>query len=111
MLSSPFARFRVLSFAEGCSFLILLVFGSLLSRISDIDLVMPLGMLHGVLFIALVVTTLDVRVRLNWGARTTMLGLIAAVLPTGPFFFERARREELRAADGTADGAEPSRLG
>jgi integral membrane protein len=104
-LSNPFSRFRVISIAEGCSFLVLLVFGSLLSRVSDIDLVMPLGILHGVLFVALVVATLDVRIRLDWGAGTTTLALIAAVLPVGPFVFEYAKRAELRAA------AEPQPVG
>jgi integral membrane protein len=99
MLSNPFSRFRVLSFTEGCSFLLLLIFGSLLSRISDIDLVMPLGLLHAVLFIALVAATLDVRGRLNWSAKTTTLALVAAVLPTGPFLFHHAKHEQLREAE------------
>jgi integral membrane protein len=106
--SNPFFRFRVIAIAEGCSFLVLLIFGSLLSRISDINLVMPLGLLHAAFFIALVAATLDVRARLDWGRKTTTLALLAAVLPTGPFFFDHARREELReagqslAADATA---------
>jgi integral membrane protein len=101
MPSNPFSRFRVLSFAEGISFLLLLIFGSLLSRISDIDLVMPLGVLHAVLFIALVVATFDVRARLGWGIGTTVVALAAAVLPLGPFVFHHAKREELRAAEQT----------
>ena len=105
MLSNPFSRFRVTSIAEGCSFLVLLIFGSVLSRISDVDLVLPLGMLHGALFVALVVCTLDVRIRLDWGVKTTTLALLAAVLPLGPFVFEYAKRAELRAAErrGTAE--------
>ena len=99
MLSNPVSRFRVISIAEGCSFLVLLIFGSLLSRISDINLVMPLGILHAVFFIALVVVSLEMRTRLNWDARTTALALLAAVLPTGPFFFDYARRAELREAE------------
>jgi integral membrane protein len=99
MLSNPVSRFRVVSTAEGCSFLILLIFGSLLSRIADIDLVMPLGALHGVLFVALVLITLDVRGTLNWGTKTTVFALIAAVLPLGPFVFGYVRRAELRAAE------------
>ncbi|MBC6462171.1 DUF3817 domain-containing protein [Actinomadura sp. HBU206391] len=105
MPSNPFSRFRVVSYAEGCSFLLLLIFGSLLSRISDIDLVMPLGVLHAVLFIALVVAIVDVRGRLDWDVRTTTLALVAAVLPTGPFFFHHARREELRTAEQAVTGA------
>ncbi|GAA2070180.1 DUF3817 domain-containing protein [Actinomadura alba] len=99
MPSNSYSRFRLLSFAEGISFLLLLIFGSLLSRISDIDLVMPLGLLHAVLFIALVVATFDVRARLDWGIGTTVLALVAAVLPLGPFVFHRAKREELREAE------------
>jgi integral membrane protein len=99
MLSNPVSRFRLVSMAEGCSFLLLLIFGSLLSRISDIDLVMPLGALHGVLFVALVVITLDVRGTLNWDVKATVLALLAAVLPLGPFVFGYARRAELRAAE------------
>jgi len=98
VLSSPVARFRVLSFAEGCSFVALLIFGSLLSRISSIDLVFPLGVLHAVLFVALVVATLAVRGVLGWTNGITLLALIAAVLPLGPFVFHYMRREELRTA-------------
>jgi integral membrane protein len=99
VFTNPASRFRVVSIAEGCSFLILLVFGSLLSRISHIDLVMPLGLLHGVLFVALVVATLDMRVRLDWGAKITVLALVAAILPFGPFVFAYAKRTELSTAE------------
>jgi integral membrane protein len=95
VLSNPVYRFRVLSFAEGCSFVALLIFGSLLSRISSVDLVMPLGILHGALFVALVIATLTVRRVLDWNTRTTLLALLAAVLPLGPFVFHYAKREQL----------------
>ena len=96
MLTNPVARFRVLSLTEGWSFVVLIVFGSLLSRVSDIDLVMPLGILHGALFTALVVAILTVRRVLDWSPRTTLLALLAAVLPLGPFVFHHVRRDELR---------------
>lgn len=98
MLANPVARFRVLSLAEGWSFVVLILFGSILSRVSDIDLVMPLGILHAVLFTALVVAILMVRRVLDWSLRTTLLALLAAVLPLGPFVFHHARRDELRTA-------------
>lgn len=98
MLANPVARFRVLSLAEGWSFVVLILFGSILSRVSDIDLVMPLGILHAVLFTALVVAILMVRRVLDWSLRTTLLALLAAVLPLGPFVFHHARRDELGTA-------------
>ncbi len=98
MLTDPVARFRVLSLAEGWSFVVLLLFGSLLSRVSDIDLVLPLGIVHAVLFVALVAAILTVRRVLGWNLVTTLLALLAAVLPLGPFVFHYARRDELRTA-------------
>ena len=96
MLANPVARFRVLSLVEGWSFVVLLLFGSLLSRISDIDLVLPLGIVHAVLFVALVAAILTVRRVLDWNLTTTGLALAAAVLPLGPFVFHYAKRDELR---------------
>lgn len=101
-LANPIYRFRLLALAEGWSFVILLVFGSGLSRVSDIDLVMPLGSLHGLMFALLVVATFLVRDRLGWGRRMTALALLAAVLPLGPFVLHRAKRDELRQAEQAA---------
>jgi integral membrane protein len=60
---------------------------------------MPLGIVHGALFVALVVATMMVRRVLGWGTGTTLLALLAAVLPLGPFVFHYAKREELRVAE------------
>ena len=98
VLTDPVARFRVLSLVEGWSFVVLILFGSVLSRVSDIDLVLPLGILHGALFTALVVAILMVRRVLGWNLLTTLLALLAAVLPLGPFVFHYAKRDELRTA-------------
>ncbi|GAB3220246.1 hypothetical protein GCM10027447_04440 [Glycomyces halotolerans] len=102
MFANPVFRYRMLTLAEGWSFVILLVFGSLLSRISEIDLVGPLGLIHGILFVLLVVATLVIRRRLEWGLGTTLLALIAAVVPLAPFVFHRLKREELLAAEHAA---------
>lgn len=102
MIANPVFRYRMLTLAEGWSFVLLLVFGSLLSRISEIDLVMPLGSLHGALFVILVIATLFIRRRLKWGFGTTLLALIAAVVPLAPFVFHRLKREELLAAERAA---------
>jgi integral membrane protein len=101
-LANPVYRFRVLTLAEGWSFVVLLVFGSLLSRISDIDLVLPLGALHGALFVALVLSLLTVRRRLGWGPGMTVLAFLAAVLPLAPFLLHHRKRDELRRAEQVA---------
>jgi len=95
MLSTAVGRFRVISIAEGCSFLLLLVFGSLLSRISDVNLVMPLGVLHAVMFILYLLALMDVRAKLSWDNRTTLLAFIAAIPPFGPFVFDHKMKHKL----------------
>jgi integral membrane protein len=98
VFTDPVARFRVLSLVEGWSFVVLILFGSVLSRVSDIDLVLPLGILHGALFTALVLAILTVRRVLGWSLVTTGFAFVAAVVPLGPFVFHHARRDELRTA-------------
>lgn len=47
------------------------------------------GMLHGVVFVAYVVTTVVVAVDQRWGARRTLVGLAAAVPPFTTVPFDR----------------------
>lgn len=105
MLANPVFRYRMLTLAEGWSFVLLLVFGSVLSRVSDINLVMPLGMLHGVLFVLLVLGTFLVRRRLDWGFGTTVVALVCSVIPLAPFFFHHAKKDEFLEAERAAQPA------
>jgi integral membrane protein len=97
-------RMRIISVAEAVSFLVLLIFGSLLSRISDVNLVMPLGMIHGVLFILYVVQLAEVWSKARWTKGEVGLFVLLAILPTGGFFGDRRirAREAAAAADGQA---------
>lgn len=95
-------RMRVISIAEAVSFLALLIFGSLLSRISSVNLVMPLGMIHGLLFVGYVVLLADVWGKARWSRRRVGWFLLMSVLPTGGFFGDRAIRDEERAAAAPA---------
>lgn len=95
MLSNPVSRFLLVSRLEGASFLALLLLGSVLSRVSDIDLVMPLGIIHAVLFIAYVLLMLDMRTKFSWDAKTTGLAFLASVLPFGPFVFEAKMKDRI----------------
>ncbi|PWI44161.1 DUF3817 domain-containing protein [Streptomyces sp. ICBB 8177] len=88
-------RLRIISIAEAISFLALLIFGSLLSRISSINLLMPLGLLHGALVVVYLVFLADVWNKAKWPMSRVWLFLLWAVLPTGGFFGDRMiRREE-----------------
>ncbi|MFB9662547.1 DUF3817 domain-containing protein [Glycomyces mayteni] len=102
MAKNPVFLYRMLTLAEGWSFVLLLVFGSGLSRVSEIDLVMPLGSLHGALFVLLAGSTLVIRRRLGWGFGTTLLALVCSVVPLAPFWFHHRKREEFLAAERAA---------
>jgi integral membrane protein len=105
VIANPVFRYRMLTLAEGWSFVLLLVFGSLLSRISEIDLVMPLGSLHGALFVLLVLATLLIRRRMDWGMGTTAVALVCAVIPVAPFVFHHYKKQEFLEAEQAAQPA------
>lgn len=90
---------RNLTLAEGWSFVALLVFGSFLSRVSDINLLGPLGFLHGILVVAWLGVFFAARRRLDWGAKTSLLALLTCLLPLTPFLFHRRKRAELLQAE------------
>ncbi|MCF6361315.1 MAG: DUF3817 domain-containing protein [Cyclobacteriaceae bacterium] len=47
------------------------------------------GMVHGILFIVYVFMVMFIRQQLNWNFKTTLVALIASVLPFGPFVVDR----------------------
>ena len=102
-------KMRIISVAEAVSFLALLLFGSLLSRISSVDLLMPLGMIHGVLFLVYLVFLADVWNKAKWPGKRVALFVLLAVLPTGGFFGDRSLRAEFAGAPA-ADTAAPQEV-
>ncbi|MGP3980991.1 DUF3817 domain-containing protein [Streptomyces sp. KR80] len=95
--ASALHRLRLVSVPEALSFPALLIFGSLLSRVSDIDfLMMPLGMIHGVLFVLYVVLLADVWNRAKWPLKRVAFFLLLALLPFGGLFGDRILRREER---------------
>lgn len=98
-------RLRLVSVPEALSFPALLIFGSLLSRVSDIDfLMMPLGMIHGVLFVIYVVLLADVWNRAKWPLKRVAFFFVLAVLPFGGLYGDRVlKREEREGARAGAD--------
>ncbi|RLL68954.1 DUF3817 domain-containing protein [Streptomyces sp. Z26] len=104
-------RLRLVSVPEALSFPALLLFGSLLSRVSDIDfLMMPLGMIHGVLFVAYLVLLADVWKRARWSLKRVAFFFVLALVPFGGLYGDRVlRRDE---ADGViAARARAERVG
>lgn len=85
---------RVLGAIEGISFIVLMLFAMPMKYIyGDPIFVKWFGWAHGLLFIALgLQTILAWRTRV-FGFWTAFWVMVAALLPTGPFFMERRLRE------------------
>lgn len=80
---------RIVGTLEGISFLLLLFIAMPMKYIWDNPLpVKYIGMGHGVLFILFLVILLVVCQIRKWSLKVFILGLIAAVLPFGPFVFD-----------------------
>lgn len=80
---------RVVGFLEGLSFLALLFIAMPLKYIwGNPILVKYVGMGHGVLFIAFLVVLFAVCEKQKWSIQVFLMGVIASILPFGPFIFD-----------------------
>ena len=87
LFKSPIGRLRILAFAEGLSFLLILFVSMPLKYIYGMkEPNKIIGMVHGVLFLAYVVMVLFIRLEENWNNKKTFLALLASVLPFGTFW-------------------------
>lgn len=80
---------RIVGFLEGLSFLLLLFIAMPLKYIwGNPMLVKYVGMGHGVLFIAFLAVLFIVCEKQKWPIKMFIFGLIASILPFGPFVFD-----------------------
>jgi len=79
--------FKITSHLEGLSYLLLLFVGVPLKYFGDNPvLVKALGMPHGLLFMAYIVLALWIRSQMKWDVKTTLIVLVASILPFGTFY-------------------------
>jgi len=84
LLSSALGRFRLVSFAEGLSFLFLLGIAMPLKYIWNMpEAVRVGGMIHGVLFVTYCILLLMAMIRMKWKFKIAVLLFIASLLPFG----------------------------
>ena len=83
-------RLRFLSIVEGTSTLLLFGIAMPLKYLADMPLaVQVVGLLHGLLFVSLAIAFLLATQRVPITKKLATLGIFAAVLPFGPFVFDR----------------------
>lgn len=82
--------FRIIAILEGISYLLLLGIAMPLKYLMDIpEAVMITGWMHGLLFSLYCVLLLVVFIQLEWKFTKALLAFVAALLPFGPFIFDK----------------------
>ncbi len=90
------SKFRLISFAEGGSFLLLLFVAMPLKYGMDLPFaVTVMGWVHGLLFMAYLYFAMGCSARYDWTERFTGLTLLAGVIPFACFFLDRHLRQSI----------------
>ena len=85
-----FTWFRRVGMWEGVSFLVLLCIAMPLKYMMGMPkAVSVVGMAHGVLFVAYLYLIYECRKAFGWSLKTAALGAFSAVMPAGPFIYDR----------------------
>jgi integral membrane protein len=84
--------FRIIAILEGISYLVLFA-NMLLVKPNAPELyhslLFPIGMTHGLLFMAYIVLALLVGAQLKWKSNPLWIVLIASIIPFGTFYIEK----------------------
>jgi integral membrane protein len=97
--------FRVLSLVEGLSLIVLLFIAMPAKYRFGHDFVWPVGMTHGVLWMAYVLASMLVSHLLRWSVLAWLLALVSSVVPFGFVLLDRRLKREADAAAAAAPTA------
>jgi integral membrane protein len=89
---------RLISFAEGISFLVLLYFAIYHKRIlHQEDAIQVPGMIHGVLFVLFCMALAHVWLDRGWAFKKVVFAFVCSLVPFAPFYLEmKLKNEEAR---------------
>ena len=82
--------FRIISFLEGVSYLLLLFVAVPIKYFQgDASYVKMLGMPHGILFMLYIVLAIVIQKQMKWSMKTLGIVLLASILPFGTFYVDK----------------------
>jgi integral membrane protein len=101
-VSGPQRQFRIVGYAEGVSFLVLLGIAMPIKYLGKVpEPVLVVGWIHGILWILYLLAAARVAYWHAWTRRHLFWAFVASILPLGPFVFDRwLRRAESRRSLG-----------
>ncbi|HJK98568.1 MAG TPA: DUF3817 domain-containing protein [Polyangiaceae bacterium LLY-WYZ-14_1] len=105
-MGNDLTRLRLVGLAEGVSYLLLLGIAMPLKYLAGWPLaVQVVGWAHGVLFVAFGLVALQVTIARRWPFRRLVEAGLAALLPFGPFVWDRKVLDRLAREDAAAAAA------
>jgi len=82
--------FRIISFLEGVSYLLLLFIATPIKYIQGNEAyVKMLGMPHGILFMLYIVLAIVLRKEMKWNSKSFTIILLCAIIPFGTFYVDK----------------------
>ncbi|MDG1993870.1 MAG: DUF3817 domain-containing protein [Polaribacter sp.] len=82
--------FRIVSFLEGVSYLLLLFIATPIKYLSDDpSYVKILGMPHGILFMVYIILAFMIKKEMNWNNKDFGIVLLCSILPFGTFYMDK----------------------
>ena len=97
MSFSSLSLLRLVSLAEGISYLVLLYFAIYHKRIlGDADAIRTPGMIHGALFVLFCLALFYVWIERKWTIGKVVFAFVCSLVPFAPFYLERKLKEEQR---------------
>ena len=82
--------FRITSYLEGISYILLLFIGVPLKYIAGNEiLVKSLGMPHGLLFITYIILAFYIKPEYKWNNKDFIVILMASIIPFGTFYIDK----------------------
>lgn len=103
-LRSSLGRLRVVGYAEGVSFLLLLGIAMPLKYAAGMPgAVRVIGMAHGILFLLYLLAVILAAREHRWGVGRVAVFFVASVLPGGPFYADAKLVRDSRAGPSAAD--------
>lgn len=92
--------FRILSIIEGLSLITLLFIAMPAKYQFGYDFIWPVGMTHGVLWLAYIMLSLPVSHKQSWSVMFWLLVLVCSVIPFAFLFLDARFKRELAQARG-----------
>lgn len=96
LLKSPLGIFRVVSLAEGISYILLMFIAMPMKYMAGKPLMVSVfGSIHGGLFVFFMIALIYAAMDRDWRLPRVLVCFIASILPFGAFVLERSLKREM----------------